>query len=82
MAYYFLLCAENPLTSQELDERIENWMSEKHNVEIDFEVSDALRKLEELNILKSPEDGKYAVPNINETLKNLDQIWDNYFEYN
>lgn len=82
LAYYFLLCAENPLTSQELDERIENWMSEKHNVEIDFEVSDALRKLEELNILKSAEDGKYAVPNINETLKNLDQIWDNYFEYN
>ena len=57
-------------------------MEETHNTIIDFEVSDGLRKLEALNILSCVDGENYSVPNLNDTLKSLDFIWDNYFQYN
>ena len=62
-------------------EKIEGWMEETHNTKIDFEVSDGLRKLETLKILTCVDGEKYSVPNLDDTLKNLDLIWDKYFQY-
>jgi hypothetical protein len=85
LAYYFLLAERNasglPFTREELDDRIEEWMQEKFGVAMDFEVGDAVRKLEEKGILEQ-KDGRYSVPSIRKTLETLDGLWDNFFPYN
>ncbi|TDY55948.1 uncharacterized protein DUF3754 [Aminivibrio pyruvatiphilus] len=85
LAYYFLLAERNasgqPFTLEELDDRIEEWMQEKFGVAMDFEVDDAVRKLEEKGILEQ-KDGRYSVPSIRKTLETLDGLWDNFFPYN
>ena len=47
LAYYFLLAGKNrdglPFTLEELDDRIEEWMSGKYGISMDFEVKDAVR---------------------------------------
>ena len=53
MAYYFLLNSNKKMTEETLDNAIEEWMEIKHKTKIDFEVDDAIRKLEEKNLLKN-----------------------------
>lgn len=48
LALYFMLAADEPLTAQALDERIQCWLAQTLNCHIDFEIEDALRKLQEL----------------------------------
>ncbi len=84
LAYYFLLTERNangePFTEEELDRRIEQWMEERFGLTLDFEVDDALRKLEEKKLLLKDGD-RYLVPPIDETLIKLDSLWDGVFEY-
>ena len=82
MAYYFLLKSDQKLTEPELDNLIEEWLEEKHNVKVDFEVDDALGKLEKLNLLERDDRGVLSVPSLDEALRRMDFIWDNYFDYN
>ncbi len=82
LAYYFLYTAEDSLTEQQLDERIERWLEEKHGCSMDFECEDALAKLDRLNILKKGEDQTLTVLDMDTALKVLDKRWDNYFQYN
>jgi hypothetical protein len=80
LAYYFLRTAKAPLTQAELDARIESWLQEKFAVDVDFEVADALAKLERLSLLKR--DGeRLSVPPPGQTLVRLDRTWDGYFQY-
>lgn len=81
LAYYFLHTAAEDLTEQELDELIESWFEKKHGCKLDFECDDAVRKLEELNLLEMNGDGVLKVPPFSEALRRLDEIWDNYFQY-
>jgi hypothetical protein len=84
LAYYFLLAERNangePFTEEELDDRIEQWIEEKFGVHLDFEVDDALRKLEDKHILVKEGD-RYLVPSIDDTLVKLDELWDTIFLY-
>ena len=48
--------------------------------DIDFEVDDALAKLERLAILKRDGD-TLSVPPLDATLIELDRAWDNFFTY-
>jgi hypothetical protein len=81
LAYYFLITSPAPPTQEQLDERIERWLLETFGVDIDFEVDDALGKLDRLGLLKR--DGeRLSVPQPDQTLERLDYIWDNYFQYN
>ena len=50
LAYYFLLAAHQPLSAQELDQRIEVWFSQRWQCQLDFDVDDALRKLAALKL--------------------------------
>ena len=82
LAYYFLLTERNangePFTEEELDRRIEQWMEERFGMTLNFEVDDALRKLEEKKLLVKDGD-RYRVPPIDETLIRLDELWDAVF---
>lgn len=80
LAYHFLHTADEPLTQPELDRRIETWLKERFGIDIDFEVDDALQKLDRLGVLKR--DGeRLSVPTIDDALLRLDQVWDRYFQY-
>ncbi len=80
LAYYFLLTAPEPLTQDALDTRIEVWLKDNFAIDIDFEVDDALGKLERLSLLKRDGD-KLGVPPLDPALVALDRAWDNFFQF-
>lgn len=90
LSYYFLYTQDQPLTENEVDKKVEEWVYDKSGMDIDFEISDALRKLNELELTKkivnesdnNDAEIKYSVTSIDSTLKKLDYLWDNYFDYN
>jgi hypothetical protein len=78
LAYYFL--RQGPMTQGDLDSRIEGWLKDAFDLAVDFEVDDALAKLDGLGLLRR--DGeRIAVPPPEDALARLDTVWDNYFQY-
>lgn len=61
LAYAFL-AARGPANERELDERIESWLRQRIGVEVDFEVDDALAKLERLGVATRSGQTWAAVP--------------------
>ena len=81
LAYYFLLTADGALAKSVLDDRIEKWFAERWNCNLDFEIEDALHKLQRLKLVVRKDDLLEAKP-LPEAKKQLDHIWDNYFQFN
>ncbi len=83
LAYYYLwrFAGEAGWTAADLDDYVEMDLERLAKVKVDFEIQDALAKLERLNLVTRNEDHYAAVP-IDKALENLDQAWDNYFLYN
>ncbi len=81
LAYTFLLKAPNGLTAETLDQTIENWFEEKYQCTMDFEIADALEKLERMQIVEIEQDTYRALP-LNNAKEKLDVLWDNFFDYN
>ena len=67
---------------QLVDERVEQWFAEQHDTTLDFEVDDALAKLETLELLRRDGQGRCQVLPLDDALAKLDHIWDNQFQYN
>ena len=82
MAYYFLLNSNKKMSEETLDNVIEEWMEIKHKTKIDFEVDDAIKKLEKMDLVSCDTNGILTVLHLDEALSHMDYIWDNYFEYN
>ena len=62
LAYYFLLAGNQPLLADELDATIEQWFEELWQCQVDFEIADALAKLQQLDLARQ-ENGRWlAVP--------------------
>tara|TARA_B100001173_G_scaffold229336_1_gene199256 strand:+ start:572 stop:1741 length:1170 start_codon:yes stop_codon:yes gene_type:complete len=80
LAYSFLL-KESGHNQESLDERIETWLMDTYSHDIDFEVDDALRKLEDLNLLITDSENRLSVKNMTDTLTALDERWDNLYDY-
>ncbi|MBB3046345.1 hypothetical protein FHR99_000581 [Litorivivens lipolytica] len=59
LAYYFLLRAGEPLSAEALDETIESWFQERWQCTLDFEVDDALNKLERLGLAEKHGEGAW-----------------------
>ena len=78
LAYYFLGTAQAPLTQEALEREVEAWLEKTLRVEADFEVTEALAKLERLALLRR-DGGKLAVPPIGDALKVLDRRWARFF---
>ncbi|MBP8850433.1 MAG: DUF3754 domain-containing protein [Breznakibacter sp.] len=81
LAYAFLYKSEKALTAAELDSQIEEWFKNSLNTELDFDVEDALHKLENIG-LGQVQDGKWSVLPIDKALTRVDEIWDGVFDYN
>jgi len=78
LAYYFLLAPGDGPTGDELDRRIEDWLRQTFNADVDFECGDALAKLERLALLRRDGDRLYVLP-LQDALVRLDRIWDDFF---
>ncbi len=81
LAYAFLYRSPNPLTAGELDIQIESWFKARLNTDLDFDVTDALAKLEKTG-LGIESDGKWRVLSLDKALVRIDEIWDGIFVYN
>lgn len=81
LAYSFLLQNNKPTSEEELDEQIETWFQKEFNCELDFDVQDALSKLEHIGLAKE-HNGQWTVLTTEKALKRVDEIWDGIFAYN
>jgi len=82
---YFLLWRESDSggwDQETLDRAAENWLKEKADLDVDFEVDDALAKLVRLRVVEQPFPERYAAASLETALQRLDEAWDDYFAYN
>jgi hypothetical protein len=68
-------------TSPQLDDAVEKYLEEAVDLKVDFEIGDAMAKLERLRLVTRDGDCYRAVP-LEQSMVNLDNTWDNYFPYN
>lgn len=81
---YFCLWKYAPAegwTAAQLDDYVELYLEGNANLKVDFEIGDALVKLERLKIVRKVGDAYHAQP-LDKALEMLDWTWDNYFTYN
>jgi hypothetical protein len=84
LAYFFLwrrLNQPEEWTMERLDSQIEAFLKSVSNVEINFEVADALGKLFRLGLACRDAQGRLHAVTIDEALVALDRHWDNTFVY-
>jgi hypothetical protein len=83
LAYFFLwrYAGDQGWTSKDLDDYIELYLEQHARVKVDFEIGDAIDKLEKLRIVEKIGD-RYRGRPIAKALEMLDWTWDNYFKYN
>jgi hypothetical protein len=83
LAYYCLWKYAPPegWTSPQLDDYVELYLEGQANLKVDFEIGDALDKLERLNLVVKAGD-RYRAVTLEKALEMLDYKWDNYFKYN
>jgi hypothetical protein len=79
LAYHFLL-TEGAKTRENLDHEIEAWLKAELNADIDFEIGDALAKLERLKLISKSGPYLSATP-LADALAHLDAHWDSLYDY-
>jgi hypothetical protein len=80
LAYAFLSQSQGPLSAEELDTQIENWFQTEFQIQLDFDVEDALYKLKKIG-LGSDVNGKWTVLPLDKALERVDELWDSIFDY-
>jgi Protein of unknown function (DUF3754) len=68
-------------TAKQIDEAAERWLRERCGIEVDFEVADALEKLQRLGLAFASPSGRWRSVAIEEALETLDRAWDEQFDY-
>jgi hypothetical protein len=83
LAYYFLwrYAGEKGWLAGDLDDYVELDLERRLNVKIDFEINDALAKLQRLRIVEKVGE-RYRAQPLDKALQMLDYTWDNYFKIN
>lgn len=67
-------------TAEQLDDYVELYLEGNASLKVDFEIGDALAKLERLQIVKKSGNSYHAQP-LDKALELLDWTWDNYFKF-
>jgi hypothetical protein len=68
-------------TAEQLDDYVELYLEGNAGLKVDFEIGDALAKLERLKIVAKSGNAYRAQP-LAKALEMLDWTWDNYFKFN
>jgi len=77
---WVLLDRDGGCGGRELDRRCERWLKERFGVETDFEISDALAKLLQLELVEES-DGSWSACDLDTVLSRLDRRWDDQFQF-
>ncbi len=80
LAYAILRREARPLSKAEIDNFCEAFLRERFALDIDFEIHDALGKLERLGLLTHEGDTYAAIPPADALIK-LDAAWDGLFSF-
>ena len=80
LAYAMLRNAGAPLSRTEIDQAAEAFLRERMQLSVDFEIGDALGKLERLGLVTRTGDAYTALPPV-EARQRLDAAWDAYFNF-
>lgn len=75
LAYYFLLQSAVPMTRRDLDKLIETWFFEKWGCHINFEIADALQKLQNLGLVNIHDDQRLSAVSLISAQKTLSIKW-------
>jgi hypothetical protein len=75
---YFILSHDGEMTQNKLDACCERYLKQHFDVEVNFEVNDALAKLVREKIVDRTGDRYRAAP-LQEAIRQLDCNWDNFF---
>ncbi len=81
---YFCLWRSAPeagWTAADLDDYVEMELERLANLKVDFEIGDALEKLDRLGLVEKQGD-RYRAKPLRTAQERLDYLWDNYFQYN
>jgi hypothetical protein len=81
LAYYALISEKGSLDKRQLDARVERKLREGFQVRFNFEVDDAVAKLERLQLIRRRGEVLIGEP-LPVAKQRLDQIWDSYFQFN
>jgi len=81
MLAYHTLLAGGPMTKVALDHAVEAFLRDAFAMDVDFEIGDAMAKLERLKLV-TLEGDVYKALSTNDALARLDEAWDGYFSYN
>ena len=82
LAYGFLLAQpQEGCSQQKLDQEVEQFLRESCGVQVNFELSDGIRKLREADLLIENANKLIKPCPITSALNRLDQEWDNMFNY-
>ncbi|HVX60725.1 MAG TPA: TMEM143 family protein [Pirellulales bacterium] len=83
LAYFFLWrrAGAEGWSSERLDREIEAYLDHEVGIAVDFEVADALAKLERLSLAEQCVPGRWRAAPIERALVALDQLWDNLFSH-
>lgn len=92
LVYYHLLTSAIPLTPQQLDQQIEEWMRTKNNKSINFNIDKTLENLqairgklahqEEIPLISFDSQGFCYALSLDEAKQVIDYVWDNAFKWN
>lgn len=91
LAYYILhLQKDAEATKEELDRAVEQWLHDEFKLDINFEIDDALGKLQEKELVEvhqtpDPDTGttrkSFKALDIKTSLRIMDRMWDNIFPF-
>ena len=80
LAYWVLLRAGHAMGRGELDMEAEQFLKERLQLEVNFEIHDAIDKLERLGLVVREGENYRALP-VRDALTKLDAAWDGYFNF-
>jgi hypothetical protein len=83
LAYYCLWRFAPPQgwSAEQLDDYVEMYLEGAAKLKVDFEIGDAIEKVERLGVVEKV-NGLYRAVALPTALEKLDYRWDNYFQYN
>jgi hypothetical protein len=78
LAYHFLHEANTPPVASELDSRVEEWLRGTFAIDVDFDVGEAVDKLEQLGLLRRDGERLIVAP-FDEAYSTLRGVWGSMF---
>ncbi len=77
---YYTLLTQGTCARSEIDKRIEHYLANHGAKNTDFEITNGIAKLEQLELLKLDESGKYSVTELESALSLMQEHWNKMFQ--